>query len=85
MEEGNTSMSISEFKLPYEKFCFLNRYEERLITTEKNEELLSKYGFEIQKRKDNSTEVYKKIRFFTEAEESSKKVQLRQKLLNQKK
>ena len=30
--------------------------------------MLDKYGFEIIKKKDNMTEVYKKIRFFTEAE-----------------
>ena len=54
------------------------------MTTEKNSQLLNKYGFEIQKKKDNMTEVYKKIRFFTEAEEKTKKAQARQKLSAQK-
>ena len=54
------------------------------MTTEKNSQLLKKYGFEIQKKKDNMTEVYKKIRFFTEAEEKTKKAQARQKLAAQK-
>lgn len=78
-------MQLSEFKLRYEKFCFLKRYEERLMTTEKNEELLHKYGFEVHTKRDNSTEVYKKIRFFSKSEEKTKKLQARQKLLNQKK
>ena len=54
------------------------------MTTEKNSQLLKKYGFEIQKKKDNMTEVYKKIRFFTEAEEKTKMAQARQKLAAQK-
>ena len=80
-QQSPTSMPLSAFKLRYEKFCFLKRYEERLMTTEKNEQLLHKYGFEIQKKKDNTTEVYKKIRFFTETEEKTKKTQAKQKLL----
>ena len=42
------------------------------MTTEKNSFLLNKYGFEIKKKKDNMTEVYKKIRFFTDVEEKTK-------------
>lgn len=53
--ESTRSMALSEFKLPYEKFCFLKRYEERLMTTQKNELLLKKYGFEIQKKIDKTT------------------------------
>ena len=54
------------------------------MTTEKNSQILSKYGFEIQKKKDNMTEVYKKIRFFTDVEEKTKMAQARQKISAQK-
>ena len=83
-QETSSAILLSKFKLRYEKFCFLKRYEERLMTTEHNEKLLHKYGFEIIKKIDNSTEVYRKIRFYTATEEKTKKPQARQKLLNQK-
>ena len=71
---------MAEFKLQYEKFCFLKRFEERLMTTEKNLELLGKYGFEIKKKRDNRTEVYKKIRSFTDVEQKTKMGLVRQKI-----
>lgn len=36
LEESMNTMPLAEFKLRYEKFCFLKSYEERLMTTEKN-------------------------------------------------
>ena len=80
LEESVNTMSLAEFKLRYEKFCFLKSYEERLMTTEKNARLLNKYGFEIIKKKDNLTEVYKKIRFFTDKEEKTKMSQAKHKI-----
>ena len=53
LEDAVNTMALADFKLRYEKFCFLKNYEERLLTTEKNVELLGKYGFEVQKKKDN--------------------------------
>ena len=50
------------------------------MMTESNCELIGKFGFDIVKKKDNMTEVYKKIRYFPEEERKSRVTQVRQKL-----
>lgn len=57
-----------DMKLQYERYCFLKHYSERQVNNSKGASKISKYGFDFVKKRDNLTEVFKKIRFLSESE-----------------
>ena len=73
IEEAANSISLREIKLRYEKYCFLKHFTERSLMAEENAKILNKMGFHYEKKMDNFTEVYTKIRFPNEREKSKAK------------
>ena len=50
-----------DLKLMYEKFCFLQRYQEKKLTDRGSQEILRQYGFKLQQQEDILTEVYTRV------------------------
>jgi hypothetical protein len=78
IEDSVGSIPGKEIKLRYEKFCFLKHTTEMNILSEEYGPCVEDKGFHYEKRSDNSTEVFRKIRFLSEEEKSKPRQQLGQ-------
>ena len=55
------TMNMSELKVLYEKFCFLNHYVEKNMQDKQNLVLLKKYDFVIEESQNSISQVYLKM------------------------
>jgi hypothetical protein len=68
LEEHAGTISFAEIKHKYEKYCFLKHYPELNMLSEMYNAYLMKKGYHYEKKADNSTLVFQKIRFLNDKE-----------------
>jgi hypothetical protein len=73
LEDQAASIRYPEIKQKYERFCFLKHYPELNMLSDDASKYLNEKGYKFEKKVDNSTEVFQKIRLLNDRELSKAK------------
>jgi hypothetical protein len=68
LEEHSGTIRFAKVKERYEKFCFLKHYPELNMLSEMYNDYLMKKGYHYEKKADNSTLVFQKLKFVNDKE-----------------